>query len=241
MEPLKRNENLTKSEEAMSEAPAGILESSPDKAEKERLYRIALVLAWITIVYNLGEGLVSVFFGLEDETLALFGFGVDSFVEVISGVGIWHMVRRIRSRPDENPDSFEQTALRITGGAFYLLTGGLALTAAYNLLTGHRPETTFWGIVVSAVSIVTMWLLIRAKVKVGRGLGSDAILADANCTKTCLYLSFVLLGASVGYELTGIGGLDAVGAAAIAVFAFREGREAFEKAEGKACCCSSCH
>jgi divalent metal cation (Fe/Co/Zn/Cd) transporter len=85
-----------------------------------------------------------------------------------------------------------------------------------------------------------MWALIHYKVKVGRGLGSAAILADANCTKTCLYLSFVLLVASAGYELTGIGGLDALGAAAIAVFAFREGREAFEKAAGETCCCD-CH
>ena len=221
----------------MGNAKSATIQIATGKEEKERLYRFALFLAWITVFYNLAEGLVSVFFGLDDETLALFGFGVDSFVEVISGIGIWHMIRRIRRRPDEDPDPFERTALRITGGAFYLLTGGLALTAAYNLLTGHRPETTFWGIVISLISILTMWLLIRAKVKVGRGLGSDAILADANCTKTCLYLSFVLLGASAGYELTGIGGLDAIGAAAIAVFAFREGREAFEKAQGKGCCC----
>ncbi len=207
-------------------------------ANRANLYRWALVLAWITIGYNLAEGLVSVVFGMEDETLALFGFGLDSFVEVISGVGIWHMVRRIRRRPEDDPDPFERTALRITGTAFYLLTAGLAISAAYNLYIGHRPETTFWGIVVSLISIFTMWALIHYKVKVGRGLGSAAILADANCTKTCLYLSFVLLLASAGYELTGIGGLDALGAAAIAVFAFREGREAFEKAAGEACCCS---
>jgi divalent metal cation (Fe/Co/Zn/Cd) transporter len=225
----------------MNEAQTGIAETILGGEEKARLYRMALLLAWITIFYNMAEGLVSISFGMEDETLALFGFGVDSFVEVVSGIGIWHMVRRIRRRPDDDPDPFERTALRITGGAFYLLTGGLVLTAAYNLLSGHRPETTFWGIVVSSISIVTMWLLIRAKVKVGRGLSSDAILADANCTKTCLYLSFVLLAASAGYELTGIGGLDAVGAAAIAVFAFREGREAFEKAEGKGCCCCEGH
>ena len=74
----------------------------------------------------------------------------------------------------------------------------------------------------------------------GKALDSDAIIADANCTKTCLILSFVLLASSLGYELTGIGGLDAIGAVAIAIFAFREGKEAFEKAEGKSCSCSTC-
>lgn len=61
------------------------------------LYKTATLLALITIGYNIAEGAVSVWFGAADETLSLFGFGVDSFVEVISGIGIWHMVRRIRS------------------------------------------------------------------------------------------------------------------------------------------------
>ena len=72
--------------------------------------------------------------------------------------------------------------------------------------------------------------------KIGRQLNSEAILQDANCTKTCLYLSFVLLLASIGYELTGIGGIDSLGAILIALFSFREGRESFEKARGKSCC-----
>ena len=85
-----------------------------------------------------------------------------------------------------------------------------------------------------------MWLLIHFKLQAGKALGLDAIIADTNCTKTCLYLSFLLLAASLGYELTGFGGIDAIGAIAIAVFAFREGQEAFEKARGKGDACASC-
>jgi len=213
------------------------------RKDRHRLYQSAYFLAVFTIAYNIAEGLISVFFGLEDETMALFGFGLDSFVEVISGVGIWHMIRRIRNnRANENPDHFEQQALRITGTSFYLLTAGLVMVAVMNLVQGHRPETTVWGIIVSAVSIITMGLLIRYKLKVGRGLNSDAIIADANCTKTCLYLSFVLLIASIGYEFTGIGSLDSIGAIIIAWFSFKEGREAFGKAAGKMCSCQgNCH
>ena len=213
------------------------------RKDSAELYRLAYILAVITIVYNIAEGVVSVTFGLEDETMALFGFGLDSFVEVISGVDIWHMIRRIRNnRANENPDHFEQQALRITGTSFYLLTAGLVMVAVMNLVQGHRPETTVWGIIVSAVSIITMGLLIRYKLKVGRGLNSDAIIADANCTKTCLYLSFVLLIASIGYEFTGIGSLDSIGAIIIAWFSFKEGREAFGKAAGKMCSCQgNCH
>jgi divalent metal cation (Fe/Co/Zn/Cd) transporter len=193
-------------------------------------YKKASLLAQITIYYNLLEGMVSVFFGMTDETLSLFGFGIDSFVEVVSGIGVWNMIQRQRHNPNADPGSFEKRALRITGTAFYVLAAGLLASAVLNLYHGHRPETTFRGIVIAAVSILTMWLLVYFKVEVGRQLNSKAILADANCTKTCLYLSIILLLASAGYELTGIGGIDSVGALLIAIFSFREGRESLEKA-----------
>ena len=205
---------------------------------KTTLYKWASALALITILYNLVEGAVSVFFGIEDESFALFGFGLDSFVEVFSGVGIWHMVRRIRKNGEENPDRFEKTALRITGSGFYILTVGLAITAAVNLYQGHKPDTTFWGIVISLISICTMWLLIHYKVRVGKQLNSQAILSDAACTRACLQLSIVLLIASVGYELTGIGGIDAVGTLVIAGLCLREGKEAFGKVKAGSFACT---
>lgn len=206
--------------------------------DRQSFYRWASALALITICYNLVEGVVSVYFGMEDETIALFGFGVDSFVEVLSGVGIWHMVRRMKQHGSEDADRFERTALKVTGTAFYLLTAGLLVTAAVNGYRGQKPETTLWGIIVSVISILSMWLLIHYKTKVGRQFNSQALLADAACTRTCIYLSVVLLFSSIGYELTGLGLIDSVGAAGIAVLAFREGRESFEKARGNfACSC----
>jgi divalent metal cation (Fe/Co/Zn/Cd) transporter len=203
-----------------------------------KLYSFASALALITIGYNIIEGAVSVFFGIEDGSMALFGFGVDSFVEVISGIGIWHMVRRIRNFGEERLDHFEQTALKITGTGFYALTLGLSISAAVNLYQGHKPETAFWGIIVSVISIAAMWLLIHYKVKVGKQLNSEAILSDAACTRACLQLSAVLLIASVGYELTHIGGIDSVGTFVIAGLCFREGKEALEKAKAKSLACA---
>ena len=203
-------------------------------------YRLAKILATVTILYNILEGVASVYFGADDEALSLFGFGLDSFVEVISGIGIWHMIHRLQRIPESDPDRFERTALRVTGSAFYVLSIGLAITGILNLYRGQRPETTFWGIVISLISISAMWMLIHYKMKVGRQLRSEAIIADANCSRVCLWLSWVLLFASVGYELTGFGGIDAAGAIAIAVLSFREGREAFEKAKGEGCSCGTC-
>ena len=210
----------------------------PTMLRLRELYRTAALLALITIYYNIAEGVISVWFGAADETLSLFGFGLDSFVEVISGIGIWHMVRRLGHGETADRDPFERRALQITGGGFYLLAGGLVATALVSFFEHHRPVTTKWGIVVSLISIVAMQALIHYKVKVGTALNSPAILADAACTRTCLHLSVVLLLASVGYTLTGIGSLDAIGSLLIAGLSFREGREALQKARGLACSCS---
>ncbi len=163
----------------------------------EQLYQRANLLAILTIGYNFIEGIVSMWLGASDETLALFGFGVDSFIEVISAVGIWHMLKRIKINNGETRDEFEQLALKITGGSFYFLTVGLSITAVANIYQNHKPETTFWVIAISLVSISFMWLLIRQKTKVGQALNSSAILADAACSRTCLNLSLVLLLTSV--------------------------------------------
>jgi hypothetical protein len=179
------------------------------------------------------------YFGISDESLALFGFGADSFIEVISGLGIAGMIIRIRKNEQVNRSGFEKTALKITGTAFYLLVAGLILTAGYNLFTSHKPETTFWGVMISVVSIIVMLVLLKVKLKTGKALKSDAIVADAHCTRVCIYMSVVLLLSSLLYELTGLAWIDILGTLGLAWFSYTEGRECFEKARSeKLCGCS---
>ncbi len=202
----------------------------------EKLIRTAFILAIVTVVYNVAEGLVSVFFGIDDKTLALLGFGVDSFVEVLSGIGILHMIYRMKSagiHDVASRDKFERQALRITGTAFYILTAGLVIGSVSNILTGAKPETTIVGIIISAISILTMYILMTWKLKIGKKLDSDAIIADAHCTRTCFYLSFILLASSLLYEFFGISWIDVAGSLGIAWFAWSEGRESFEKARSE--------
>src|SRR5215216_4653290 len=202
-----------------------------------KYWTYALWLAFFTIFYNLAEGLTSIFFGISDETLTLFGFGVDSFIEVMSGIGILAMVLRIRQHPDTPRSQFERTALRVTGMSFYLLALGLAASAIYNTFVGHKPETTLPGLIISGISIAIMGVLVMGKRKVGRALGSSPILADANCTMVCIYMSVVLLVSSLIYELTGFGFIDSIGALGLIYFSYSEGKEAFEKAAGMDDCC----
>jgi divalent metal cation (Fe/Co/Zn/Cd) transporter len=202
------------------------------KAPLQKFWQYALWLALFTIFYNIAEGLLSVYFGARDETLTLFGFGLDSFIEVISGIGILTMVLRIRQNTDGKHAQFERTALRLTGTAFYLLAAGLAATAIYNLFTGHRPSTTLPGLLISFVSIAIMLALLAGKRKTGQALHSAPILADANCTMICIYMSIVLLASSLIYHLTGFGFVDSLGALGLIYFSISEGRESFEKAAG---------
>jgi divalent metal cation (Fe/Co/Zn/Cd) transporter len=209
--------------------------------EEDILYKRAYQLSLFTIFYNVLEGLVSMMLGYQDETLALFGFGVDSFIEVLSGIGVAAMIWRIRKQPGTSKTEFEKRALCITGFAFYLLSLGLLAGIVVNILTGHKPETTLWGAVISLLSILVMVWLMNAKRKVGKDLGSEPILADANCTKVCVYMSVVLLVSSLVYELTGFAYADLIGTAGLIYFSFQEGREAFEKAKGRTCGCERCH
>ena len=202
----------------------------------ERDYQIAFLLSLFTILANLVEGVFSTILGQQDGTLALFGFGLDSFIEVISAVGITTMILRIAREPQSPRSKFEVTALKITGVSFYLLTAGLVLTALLNLMNKAKPETAVSGLIISLISLSVMVFLYRAKLRVGRRLNSDPIIADANCTKTCIYMSLVLLGSSLIYTFTGLAFIDTLGAIGIAWFSFGEGREAFEKATGRETC-----
>jgi len=206
---------------------------------EQKFYKQAFRLSLFTIFYNIIEGIISMILGYKDETLTLLGFGADSFIEVMSGIGIAMMILRIKQNPNSPKSNYEITALKITGTAFYLLSAGLLAGIVLDIINHHKPETTLWGLIISLVSIVVMVWLMNAKKSIGKKLQSEPIIADANCTKICVYMSIVLLLSSLVYELTGFVYADVIGAAGLIYFSISEGKEAFEKAKGKKdICCS---
>lgn len=217
-----------------------IQQKQEKRVDNQKGLKTAFILSLITIGYNTIEGLVSTFFGATDETLALFGFGVDSFAEVLSGVGVAHMVWRMQHYDEiKQHDNFEITALRITGTALYLLVAGLITGAVLSLVNQSEPQTTSAGVVISILSIATMYFLYKAKIKVGTELESEPIISDAQCTKTCFYLSFILLASSLIYVVWQIPYVDAIGSLGIAWYARKEGKESFEKAKTKHLSCQN--
>ena len=203
-----------------------------NKDQEDKLYKSAILLSIFTIIFNLFEGLASVYFGYKDETLTLFGFGADSFIEMISAVGIYVMVKRIMRNPQSQRNKFETTSLQITGMSFYLLSVGLLFSVLVNLYNGNKPRTAIAGVIIALISIAVMVSLIYGKLYVGKKLNSAPIVADANCTKVCVYMSIVLLISSLIYEITGLGYVDSIGTIGILYFSVKEGKEAFEKAKG---------
>ncbi len=204
--------------------------------QENKYFQFAFTLAIFTIVYNLAEGIVATWFGYQDETLALFGFGVDSFIEMISGLGIAFMVVRIQRNAASHRSNFEKRALKITGISFYMLVIGLVLSTCITLYLEKKPTTTFWGVIISSISIVVMAFLLRSKLHTGKQLKSAAILADASCTKVCIYMSCILLISSGIYELTGFTYADAIGTIGLAWFSYKEGKECFAKANSDKYC-----
>jgi divalent metal cation (Fe/Co/Zn/Cd) transporter len=204
----------------------------------KKSFNTALYLSIATIVISLLEGVVSVYFGYRDETITLFGFGIDSLIEVVSAFGVYVMIKRIINNPLEEKSKFEITALKITGFGFYILAIGLAAGTIMNLYYGIQPGTTMPGVVISLISIALMIVLIKRKLFIGKKLECSPIISDANCTRVCVYMSLVVLIASALYEISGIKYIDSLGAIGIIYFSLKEGKEAFEKAKGlKTCNC----
>lgn len=203
-------------------------------------WKVATGLALFTVIYNLGEGLVSLYFGAQDEALTLAGFGVDSFIEVVSGIGILAMISRLRRYGSKDRGRFEKLALQVTGTCFYVLVAGLVIGAVISVWEAQKPTTTIAGIVVSLLSIAIMRVLALWKIRTGKQLNSASIIADGNCTMVCVYMSVVLLASSVVYELLHLPYIDAAGMLGLAWFSFKEGQESFEKSKDAATCCGHC-
>jgi divalent metal cation (Fe/Co/Zn/Cd) transporter len=190
----------------------------------------ALRLSYFTVVYNVVEGVASVLAGGAAGSVALVGFGLDSFVESLSGVVmIW------RFRPTAHGERREQRAIKLVGYTFLLLGAYVLFDSARKLWTGERPEGTTLGIVITIISLMVMPGLYVAKKRIAQRLGSRSLAADSRQTLACMGMSAgVLLGLLLN-RATGFWQADPLVGIAIALLLFREGREALTK--GAVCSC----
>lgn len=203
---------------------AGTVASVAAGSERARLVAWARTLARLTVAYNLVEGLVSMALGAADESLALFGFGADSFIEVGSALLVlW----RLRGEgPCRAADALVRERRATAGIAvlFLALAAGTAAGAVLQLASRRHPETTLPGLVVALVSLAFMLFLWRAKRRTAAALASRTLAGDAACSLVCIRLSLVLLVGSLLFVLSpALWWADAIAALALAALIAREG------------------
>ncbi|KQX75905.1 cation diffusion facilitator family transporter [Aeromicrobium sp. Root472D3] len=198
-----------------------------DLATKQRLGRRAKMLAGLSVTYNVVEAVIAITAGIVAGSVALVGFGLDSVVEVSSGLIIlWQFSHRI-------PESREQQALRLLAFSFFALAAYVGFESVRSLLTGAESDPSTVGIVLAAVSLVVMPFISYAQRRTGKALGSNAVYADGTQTLLCTYLSAVLLVGLVLNATLGWSWADPIAGLIIAAVAVREGLEAWR---GEGCC-----
>ncbi len=202
--------------------------------ERGAQVRRGLFLEYFTIAYNSLEGVIAIGAGIVAGSVALVGFGFDSVIEVISGFALlW----RLHGDADEAGRQWrEKLALRIVGGSFLMLAASITFDAVKSLLHHEAPEKSIVGIVLAAISMIVMPLLVRAKRRVARAIGSSALNSDATQTRICAYLSAILLGGLLLNAVAGWWWADPVAALVMVPIIVKEG---WDGLRGKAC--DDCH
>lgn len=201
-----------------------------------QLRRRALRLSYFTVVYNLLEGLVSVAAGAVAGSVALVGFGLDSFVESLSGgVMIWRFWGTRGQAASCEAEDREARALKLVGWTFWILGAYVLYESAEKLLLGDRPEPSAVGMAIVGVSLVVMPALYVAKRRTAERMGSRSLAADSKQTLACMGMSAAVLAGLVLNQLFGLWQADPLIAIGIALLLFREGRAAIR--EGKLCAC----
>jgi divalent metal cation (Fe/Co/Zn/Cd) transporter len=194
--------------------------------QRRRLGRRAQLLAGVSVTYNLVEAVVAVAAGAVAGSIALIGFGLDSLVEMSSGLVIlWQFRHAV-------PESRERLALRLIGVSFFALAGYVTVESVRNLVGGGEPAPSPVGIALATLSLLVMPVLSWAQRRTGRALKSGSVVADSKQTLLCTYLSAVLLVGLLLNALVGWSWADPLAGLVIAAVAVREGIEAWR---GDAC------
>lgn len=166
-----------------------------------RLYRRALSLSYFTVGYNISEGIVAILAGLLADSIALVGFGLDSFVESLSGgVMVWRL-RKHGKISEQEEEKVEGKAVRFVSYTFFILGAYVLYESLEKLYVREIPEPSLLGIIVAIVSIIVMPILFYLKYQTGKSIGSKSLVADSKETLACVFLSGALLmGLGLNYR-----------------------------------------
>lgn len=200
------------------------------KKNMETLYKKALLLEYFTVAYNTVEAVAAIIFGKIANSIALVGFGLDSIMESLSGIVLIWRLHKHGKISEMEEEKVERKAMKFVAATFFILGAYVLYQSLKKLVTREIPDPSLPGIILAVVSIIVMPFLGLQKMKTGKQIKSQALIADAKETFACALLSVaLLLGLSFNYVL-GVWQADAVAGLVIVIFLFREGRESWEEA-----------
>jgi len=199
------------------------------------LRKKALNISYFSAGYHIIEGLLSVLAGISSGSIALLGFGLDSFVESLSGfIVIWRFwsIGRISKQEEERA---EKRALKLIAYSFFLLAVYVFYESVRKLYFHEISEKSILGIIVAIVSLIVMPILFFLKRKTGKAMKSHSLVADSKQQLVCMLLSFALLiGLGLNY-IFGFWQADPIIGLAIVLYLIKEGITTWK--EEKACSC----
>lgn len=199
------------------------------------LLRRGVRLEWFTVIYNVAEAAVAIAAGIIAGSVALVGFGLDSFIEIAAGMTIlWRLREELglgHNVTRAHHSLLEQRASRIIAVTFFALAAYILVQALYDLAAGEAAAESPVGIGLAAASLAVMPVLATMKIRLARRLGSRSMESEAMETWICVYLSLILL-AGLGLNAAfGWSWADPIAALAMLPFVLKEGLEAWEGEE----------
>ena len=188
----------------------------------KKLNKEALRLSYFTVVYNIIEGAISIFFGVLAGSIALVGFGLDSFIESLSGgIMIWRFHRHDLNKEEE--EKIEKKALKLVGYTFYILAVYVLYESVTKLYFIEIPQPSVAGMVITIISLIIMPVLYIKKHNLGHKIKSKSLIADAKQTIACMSLSVAVLMGIAMNKFFGFWQADPIAGIIVSFLLVREG------------------
>lgn len=196
--------------------------------------RRGLTIEWISVGWMMLEAVVGLVTGVTAHSLALVAFGSDSIIELVAGgVLLWRLYVEARGATEDRVERAEQRAAWVVGTALLALAAYIVIMAGVDVWTRTAADASGWGLALAVAAGLIMPLLAQAKRRIGRDIGSAALVADGGCSLVCAYMAWTLLVGLVATDLFGWWWLNPLAGLALVYFIVSEGREALEEARGE--------
>jgi len=175
-------------------------------------------LEYTTLAWNVVGIVVLAVAAIAARSVALAGFGLDSFIEIgASTVVIWELSGTGEER--------QRRALRLIGIAFVFLAVYLLIQSTWVIAAGYHPHHSPLGIVWTAVTAAAMFVLAAGKARTGGALGNPVLLTEGRVTLIDGLLATAVLTGLVLNSVLGWWWADPAAGYVLVYYALREARD----------------